>query len=130
MADILNDFNYRDLSFNPDLNQKGDISVVTDKQAIRQSLFNIIHTIPGQRIMEPNFGGDVKSLLFEPLDEETANLIGERIQGSIEDYEPRITLIRIDVQIMNDDPGYNIDVYYVINDLQEADTINVELQKL
>ena len=124
------DFGYIDLSFNPGINNLGDITTVTDRQAIKQSLTNIVNTGRGQRLMEPNFGAGVERFLFEPLDERTGMDIGKAIEYNIKTYEPRITLISVNVKIDWVNNGYDISVRYSINDLQDTDFLEVKLEKI
>jgi phage baseplate assembly protein W len=58
-------------------------------QAIFNSLSdNIILTVQGERRMLPTFASNLKRLLFEPIDETTARLIGEGLVDSIRIWEP------------------------------------------
>lgn len=126
-------FNYVDIDFNPGPNYKGDISIVTDKEAIKQSLISIFNTPKGSRLMLPGFGCDVHGFLFEPYDETTARLIAEEIEQSFEIYEPRISIVKINVN-MNfkdvDSHMYKVEVLYKIRETRENDSLTLELEKL
>lgn len=123
-------YGYRDIAFNPEINNLGDISTVTDTNAIKQSLTNIVRTSEGERLMLPGFGASVRDYLFEPLDEETAMEIGKSIEYSIKEYEPRINLEAIDVTVDFENDGYEISVQYSIVQLQTFDSVTVTLQRL
>lgn len=124
------DFGYIDLSFNPEINNLGDISSVTDRNAIKQSLINIINTRRGQRLMEPQFGAGIERFLFEPLDEQTGMDIGKAIEYNIKTFEPRVRLTGVYVTIDWDNEGYDVSVRYNIIDLQDVDFLEVKLEKI
>jgi phage baseplate assembly protein W len=75
-----------------------DISVSVDEQAIKNSLVNIFNTIPGQKVLNPEFGLDLKRFLFEPLTSFTAQRISETIFNGIRRWETRVDIVNIDVQ--------------------------------
>jgi phage baseplate assembly protein W len=127
---VKRNFGYVDLSFNPSITNLGDISVVENKNSIKQSLFNIIKTNKGQRVMESNFGASIERFLFEPLDNETGLNIGRAIKSNIEAYEPRITLKEINVVAQPSKDGYKVEIMYYINNLQETDSISLTLEKM
>jgi phage baseplate assembly protein W len=74
-----------------------DIAVSVDEGAIKNALVNLFNTIPGQKVLEPEFGLDLKRFLFEPLTDFTAKFIGETIYNGITRWEPRVRIVNIDV---------------------------------
>lgn len=80
------------------INPKGkDIKVDFDENAIKNSLKNILATIPGERFLIPEFGTNLKQYLFSPVTQSTAKSIGETILRSIETWEPRVTVEHVKV---------------------------------
>jgi phage baseplate assembly protein W len=121
---------YSDLPLNPTLASNGDISTVTNNDAIKQSLTLILNTNAGSRIFLPNYGARLQSFLFEPFDQSTATRIGTEIEQSINNYEQRIQLLNVAVTMIQANTSYNIIVSYLIINQQEVDTFTVTLQKL
>jgi len=74
-----------------------DIAVSVDEGAIKNALVNLFNTIPGQKVLEPEFGLDLKRFLFDPLTDFTAKFIGETIYNGITRWEPRVRIVNIDV---------------------------------
>jgi len=60
------------------------------EQDIRESLNILLSTERGERVMRPDYGTNVRDLLFEPLDVSTATLVGEEIKKAILLNEPRV----------------------------------------
>lgn len=77
-----------------DLKQR-QCAMVSEEEDIRQSLFIIISTIPGERIMDPKFGCELTFSVFDSIDSLALNRIRDYITSSILNYEPRVTLHEI-----------------------------------
>jgi len=125
-----NDIYYQDLSINPEVNSQGDISTVTNKESIKQSIRLIINTPKGSRIFMPDYGCRVNGFLFEPFVETTASRIGSEIQESLQNHEPRIEILNINVSMDYTTTEYNVLVIYRLTNTQTVDTISVRLDKL
>lgn len=87
---------------------KVDIKSSDDESAIVNSIRNIFSTTPGERILEPGFGLNLKQWLFEPLDEFTAQEIGETIVNGIKRFEPRVEVKNVNIDINYEQHEYNI----------------------
>lgn len=122
-------FLYNDLPFNMELGADKDIPLKGDREAIRQSIFNIINTVRGSRPLNPDFGCNMNLYIFEPYNEDTAMMIGQDIQRNIVG-EPRITPLKIDVVMDDANATYEINVVYDIKATQTRDSINFRLQAL
>jgi len=89
---------FRDISAtfqaNP-LNQ--DLVALRNENAIARSIRNLILTEPGERPFNPVLGSRVYSLLFETLDNQTAFAIKSEIINTIKNFEPRVTLNKVEV---------------------------------
>jgi len=72
-----------------------DIKVDYDESAIKNSIINILNTIPGERFLIPEFGANLKKYLFLPVTKTTAEAIGNTILDAIEKWEPRVTIENI-----------------------------------
>ena len=89
-----------------------DIVADYDLGAIKNSFKNIFLTIPGQKILNPLFGLNLIQYLFEPCDEDMANLIGNEIVSGITTFEPRVSLIKVTVIAQPDDNQYDITIVF------------------
>lgn len=76
-----------------------DIEINYDYAAIKNSIFNIITTMPGQRILNPYFGTNIDRYLFNRVSEINARSIGNEILQSISNFEPRVTVQNIDIAV-------------------------------
>jgi phage baseplate assembly protein W len=71
-------------------NNKKDIQIDYDIGAIKNSIVNILTTSPGEKILNPTFGLDLRDYLFEPVSKTTADRISSQILTGLLDQEPRI----------------------------------------
>ena len=60
-----------------------DLVVSRDASAIKQAIVNLLLTNKGERVMQPDYGSDIRSFLFEPLDFGTAQQIQDNIVYTI-----------------------------------------------
>ena len=77
--------------------QDGDLKVMTEEDAVANSLSNIFGTMQGQRRMLPEFALPFFNILFEPIDEQTAYLIGNEMLSAIQKWEDRIEVLNVNV---------------------------------
>lgn len=103
-------------------NNKKDLKVDYDLAAIKNSIVNIMTTSPGEKILNPTFGIDLRDILFEPVTESGRLTIVERIQQGLILQEPRIKFNRSPVVSYNeDDLSYSISLYIDIPLLEISD---------
>ena len=88
--------------------QAADLSASFDEGAIKNSVHNIFNTVPGEKLLNPEFGLSLKRYVFAPLTQDIAESIGEEIINGIEQYEPRVRIDRCDVAVNYDDNEYAI----------------------
>lgn len=67
----------------------------TDDELIKDSLFQLVLTMNGERIMRPTFGTNALAFVFENNDEVLGNLLRSEIQGAVAKFEPRVQLLDI-----------------------------------
>jgi len=91
-----------------------DLVISKDGAAIKQALGNLLLTNKGERLFNPGYGADLRSLLFEPLNYVTAGLIKKNIAYSISKYEPRVRVLEIVCNPNLDDNGFDVEMTYVI----------------
>ncbi len=85
-----------------------DLIVIKNATAIARSLRNLVLTTPGERFFNEDLGSEVNNLLFENVDDITAMSVRTEIINVIENYEPRVKLLRVSVNANID--SYNMDV--------------------
>ena len=101
------------LSFDPHP-VTGDLPVLKNEAAIRRSVRNIVQTIPTEKFFNPLFGSDIRGSLFDFVDFGTASVIADQIQTSIENFEPRVDNLEIQVFPRPDQNEFEVNVIFDI----------------
>jgi phage baseplate assembly protein W len=106
---------FKDLSMTFKSNPLNDDLIgLKNANAIARSVRNIVMTSPGEKFFQPDFGSRVSKLLFENIDDITASQIQEEIEFSIINYEPRVSLINVQVNANNDNGTFDSIITYSI----------------
>jgi phage baseplate assembly protein W len=98
---------------------------LSDQELVKRDLLNFIYTIPGERVMMPEFGTRIPLMTFEPLDPDTLAIIEADLRKAVS-YDPRLELIDVSVNALPDSNTVFalLDVRYV--QLNVTDTIRIE----
>ena len=103
-------------------------STFTTRDVIRTNLINWLLTNKGERIMKPEFGANLRELIFQGIDDITSNALESRIRDNIAIEFPDVIIESI---AFNNDPDRNVINFiltYNIKNTQESDELNIELQ--
>ncbi len=106
-----------------------DAAVVKNENAIKQSIKNLVLTQKGEKLFQPEIGSGVYELLFEPMDPFTADSIRDEIINTLGQYEPRITILEVDVEPNEDTNTFDVTVEYRIVGQPIVETVNFILQR-
>lgn len=86
----------RGWSFPPTFNLAiNGVEMREQEDDIASSLEILLTTMPGERVMLPDFGCNMQELIFENLDTTTKTLLADKIESAILYYEPRIDLEKV-----------------------------------
>ena len=108
-----------------------DISKVTDIQAVKRSVRNLVLLNHYEKPFHPEIGSGVRDILFEPMTPITAHVLTRKIEDVIENFEPRVKLISVRAQPDLDRNSYEVTVeFYVINTPTELVDLTVMLERL
>ena len=85
-------------SFPPEFNSTSkEVQLVSAEDDIQQSLFILFSTTPGERVLQPGYGCELRSIVFENITESTVTAIKDIIERAVLFFEPRIDLTFIDL---------------------------------
>lgn len=101
------------LSFEPHPVTK-DLPVLLNERAIARSVRNLVETIPTERFFNSILGSEVRSSLFGFVDYGTASIIKDQIEETVENWEPRINNLVVQVDPNPDTNTFNVDVIFDI----------------
>ena len=108
-----------------------DIQKVTDVQAVKRSLRNLVQLNTYDKPFHPEIAGGVREMLFEPMSPILAAMIARKVEDVIENFEPRARLVSVRAIPDLDRNAYEIMVeFYVVNTPTELVDISIMLERL
>ena len=106
---------FKDLSMSFKYNPlSGDLIALKNENAIARAVRNIVLTSPGEKLFDPDFGSSVSEILFENVDEISAVSIQDEIRNCLNNYEPRVDLVNVDVNPNFDENQFDVIITYRI----------------
>jgi phage baseplate assembly protein W len=108
-----------------------DINKVTDVQAVKRSIRNLVLTNHYEKPFHPEIGSGVRDMLFEPMTPLTSHVLTRKIEDVIENFEPRARLISVTAFPNLDRNEYECTIsFYVVNTPTELVDLTVFLERL
>ena len=91
-----------------------DVVTISNEDAIKRSVKNIIFTILGEKPFEPDFGSVINQSLFDLNTNLNEIRVSDEIKTSLDNYEPRINNVDVSVSVLPDTNEMNCTVQYDI----------------
>ena len=108
-----------------------DINKVTDVQAVKRSIRNLVLTNHYEKPFHPEIGSGVRGILFEPMTPITAHILTRKIEDVIINFEPRAILMGVTAFPNLDRNEYECTIeFYVVNTPTELVDLTVFLERL
>tara|TARA_Y100000996_G_C22326359_1_gene562581 strand:+ start:174 stop:599 length:426 start_codon:yes stop_codon:yes gene_type:complete len=107
-----------------------DVNKLTGVEAVKRSVRNLIQTNHFERPFHPELGGNVRALLFEPLNMFTAMNIQKKIAEVLTNFEPRAQIIQIQASPNLDTNSYFVSINFKVLGIPQAITVETMLERL
>ena len=108
-----------------------DVSVVTNVQAVKRSIRNLVLLNTYEKPFHPEISSGVRDMLFELMTPVTAALLARHIEDVIENYEPRARLTGVRAIPDYDRNSYSVTIeFYVVNTPTELVDLTIFLERL
>ena len=101
------------LSFTPHPVTK-DLTILKNENSIKRSVRNLVQTIPTERFFNSALGSEVRDSLFDFVDFGTASVIQDQILNTIENFEPRVDDVSVEVEPRPDTNEFEVTVFFTI----------------
>jgi phage baseplate assembly protein W len=75
----------------------GRVAMSEFEQDIKESIYIILATAPGERVMRPDFGCGIHDLVFSPMSSVTLGLFESRVREAITRWEARVDILKVDI---------------------------------
>jgi len=105
-------------------------SIDTTKELVKQNLKNLCLTVPGERLMDADFGVGIKTFLFEQSVASVYGDISAKIEEQVNIYMPFVDIDEIVITPDSDDEGIiYVQVQYFIVPTSEEDILNLSVNR-
>ena len=101
------------LSFTPHPVTK-DLPILANERAIVRSVRNLVETIPTERFFDSSIGTDIRDSLFENFERSTVMIIEDQVREVLDNFEPRVSNVGIQVDARPDDNEFEVTVFFEI----------------
>jgi phage baseplate assembly protein W len=108
----------------------GNVKALVNRDAVKQSVKNIVLTNFYERPYSPNLGGNILSQLFENMDPITEYNIAKNIRQALDNYEPRAIIDEIKSDFYQDENAINITITFRVRNDAEPISVNVLLDRV
>ncbi len=124
-SDVKNrEFLGQGLAFPLQISQQGGLALAKGVTDIEQAIHIILGTIPGERIMRPEFGSRIHELVFAPDNASTRGLAAYYVEEALDRWEPRINVMDVNASADPGRPGVLlIEIQYQIKDTYDERSI-------
>ena len=108
-----------------------DIQTVTDVQAVKRSIRNLILLNHYEKPFHPEIASGVRDMLFELMTPVTAQILARKVEDVINNYEPRARLVGVTAIPNLDRNAYEVSIeFYVVNTPTELVDLSIMLERL
>ena len=107
-----------------------DIQKLTDVEAVKRSVRNLINTNHYEKPFHPEIGSNLRAMLFENITPQMNHVISKQIEMLIKNYEPRCRLVQVNTQPMFDRNGYACQISFYVVNYPEQVTVESFLERL
>lgn len=117
----------KDLLLNP---VSSDLARVTNEEAVKDSIVNLLLTNRGERFFRPNLGSDIQTMLFENVSPLTILSIEEMVKSTISNYEPRANVIDVNVKANEDYNDITVTIVFNVVNSETPITLTKTLTRV
>ena len=122
---------YKDLDLDFGRNiATNDVNKLTDVNAVKRSVRNLINTSHYDRPFHPELGSSVRSMLFEPMSPLTALNLQRKVQEVLTNFEPRIKLVQVTANPDIDRNSYRLRIYFYVVGSENLVEVETFLERL
>jgi hypothetical protein len=103
-------------------------AAATDDALIKGAIVQLLMTAVGERVMRPDLGSNVQSLIFENNSAVLGNLVRSEVQGVLAKFEPRVQVL--DVQVEQRESSVILTIVYVVLSTRKTSAVSIGVPAL
>jgi phage baseplate assembly protein W len=116
-----------DLNIHPG---KKDITRLTNEDAVKRAVRNLILTNTGERLFAPGIGANINRMLFELADNDSLDLAQDQINSTLRLYEPRIQVNTVTANLLPDDNTMSVTIKFSLINTEITTSLNLILYRV
>ena len=122
---------YKDLAFSMFANpMNGDIGKSTGATAVKRAIVGILKTNFNERMFQPEFGSNIRALLFEPMNPITEQRMKTEVEEAVKRHEPRAQVIGITVKAQEEQNRYLVNILFNVSSEAEPQKLETYFERL
>ena len=102
----------------------------TNVDAVKQSIRNLLLTDKGERLFQPNLGGNIRAMLFENITPQTFVTMRDHIKDVLAAHEPRADVLDVVISDTSNSHEVQVQIVFAILNLQEPVTLELILERI
>ena len=107
-----------------------DVNKLTDVEAVKRSVRNLINTNHYERPFHPEIGSNLRAMLFENITPQMTHALSKQIDLLIKNFEPRCRLVQVNVQPFIERNGYRAQISFFVVNAPERVEVETFLERL
>ena len=122
---------YKDLAFSMFSNpMNGDIGKSTGATAVKRAIVGILKTNFNEKVFQPEFGSNIRALLFEPMNPITEQRMKTEVEESVKRHEPRAQVIGVTVEAQEDQNRYMVKILFNLSSEAEPQELETYFERV
>ena len=122
---------YKDLAFSMFSNpMNGDIGKSTGATAVKRAIVGILKTNFNERVFKPEFGSNIRALLFEPMNPITEQRMKTEVEEAVERHEPRAQVIGVTVEAQEEQNRYVVKILFNLSSEAEPQELETYFERV
>ena len=98
----------------------------TTKEAIKNNLINYLLTNPGERPLNPTFGGGLRAFIFEQITTNNLDFLKERISSNIKTYFSNVNINKLEILRQEDNNSITVSLTYNVINTNINDSLQID----
>ena len=122
---------YKDLAFSMFSNpMNGDIGKSTGATAVKRTIVGILKTNFNERVFQPEFGSNIRALLFEPMNPITEQRMKTEVEEAVKRHEPSAQVIGVTVEAQEEQNRYMVKILFNLSSEAEPQELETYFERV
>ena len=122
---------YKDFAYSFFANpMSGDVGKKTGASAVKSAIVSILKTNHNERMFQPEFGSNIRALLFEQMNPITEQRIKTEVENAVRNHEPRAEVLGITVDRQEEQNRYLVSILFNISSEAEPQKLETYFDRV